>query len=160
MGTVARVALAHHESGQHEHGSVQVAHGHRCSSHTSRVVARLQPLVHCGAPCTRSASWTGRRREELVFGVSECSPFSPTTLQERADRAWRAAKLERVTPHALRHTYASFMIAAGANAKALSSYLGHASIQITYDRYGHLVPGNEAEAAMLMDAYLERSSSG
>jgi integrase len=93
-----------------------------------------------------------------VFGVSECSPFSPTTLQERADRAWRAAKLERVTPHALRHTYASFMIAAGANAKALSSYLGHASIQITYDRYGHLMPGNEAEAARLMDAYLERSS--
>lgn len=41
------------------------------------------------------------------------------------------------------------MIAAGVNAKALSTYMGHASIQITYDRYGHLMPGNEAEATGL-----------
>ena len=48
------------------------------------------------------------------------------------------------------------MIAAGVNAKALSTYMGHASITITLDRYGHLFPGNEAEAADLLDAYLER----
>jgi hypothetical protein len=39
------------------------------------------------------------------------------------------------------------MIAAGVNAKALSTYMGHANISITLDRYGHLMPGNEAEAA-------------
>jgi integrase len=49
------------------------------------------------------------------------------------------------------------MIAAGVNAKALSSYLGHSSISITFDRYGHLMPGNEEEAAGLLDAYLERA---
>jgi len=48
------------------------------------------------------------------------------------------------------------MIAAGVNAKALSSYMGHASITITLDRYGHLMPGNEEEAAALLDGYLER----
>jgi integrase len=48
------------------------------------------------------------------------------------------------------------MIAAGVNAKALSSYMGHSSVTITYDRYGHLMPGNEEEAAALLDAYLER----
>ena len=47
------------------------------------------------------------------------------------------------------------MIAAGVNAKALSTYMGHATISITLDRYGHLMPGNEAEAAGLLDAYLE-----
>ena len=46
-----------------------------------------------------------------------------------------------------RHTFASLMIAAGVNAKALSTYMGHAIISITLDRYGHLMPGNEAEAA-------------
>ena len=46
------------------------------------------------------------------------------------------------------------MIAAGVNAKALSTYMGHAGVSITYDRYGHLMPGNEAEAASLLDAYL------
>jgi integrase len=48
------------------------------------------------------------------------------------------------------------MIAAGVNPKALSTYMGHASITITLDRYGHLMPGNEAEAAGLLDAYLTR----
>lgn len=36
------------------------------------------------------------------------------------------------------------MIAAG-NAKALSVYMGHSSIVVTLDRYGHLMPGNEGE---------------
>jgi integrase len=32
--------------------------------------------------------------------------------------------------------------------------MGHASVTITFDRYGHLMPGNEAEAARLLDRYL------
>jgi integrase len=51
------------------------------------------------------------------------------------------------------------MIAAGVNAKALSTYMGHATIAITLDRYGHLMPGNEGEAAGLLDAYLDRADS-
>ncbi len=50
------------------------------------------------------------------------------------------------------------MIAAGVNAKALSTYMGHANIGITLDRYGHLMPGNEEEAAGLLDAYLARAA--
>jgi integrase len=42
------------------------------------------------------------------------------------------------------------------NAKAFATYLGHSSITITLDRYGHLMPGNEEEAAALLDAYLLR----
>jgi integrase len=49
------------------------------------------------------------------------------------------------------------MIAAGVNAKTLSAYLGHASITVTLDRYGHLSPGNESEAAALLDAYLDQN---
>jgi integrase len=51
------------------------------------------------------------------------------------------------------------MIAAGVNAKALSTYMGHTSVTITLDRYGHLMPGNEEEAAGLLDAYLERADT-
>ena len=46
------------------------------------------------------------------------------------------------------------MIGVGVNAKALSMYMGHASITITLDRYGHLMPDSEGEAAGLLDAYL------
>lgn len=45
------------------------------------------------------------------------------------------------------------------NAKALSTYLGHATISITMDRYGHLMPCNEEEAAALLDAYVQRADT-
>jgi integrase len=65
---------------------------------------------------------------------------------------------ERLRLHQARHTYASFMIAAGINAKALSSFMGHASITVTFDLYAHLMPGSEAEGAALLDAYLDGQS--
>jgi integrase len=99
--------------------------------------------------------WT----EGLVFGASSVSPFSPSPLRRRAETAWRKAKLEQIGLHECRHTFASLMIAAGVNAKALSTYMGHATISITLDRYGHLMPGNEDEAATLLDAYLARASA-
>jgi integrase len=89
----------------------------------------------------------------LVFG-NDGSPFDPRRVAERAKAAWKARDLGGLTLHECRHTYASFMIAAGANAKAVSTYLGHATIAITMDRYGHLMPGNEAEAADLLDVFL------
>jgi integrase len=95
---------------------------------------------------------------ELCFGLGAGRPFRPDTMQERADNAWLAAGLERLTPHDCRHTYASLSIAAGVNAKALSTYMGHSSIAITFDRYGHLMPGNEAEAADLLDTYLREQA--
>jgi hypothetical protein len=50
------------------------------------------------------------------------------------------------------------MIAAGVNAKALSEFMGHSSIQVTLDKYGHLMPGAENEAASRLDALLENAA--
>ena len=52
------------------------------------------------------------------------------------------------------------MIAAGGNAKALSTFVGHASVTITLDRDGHLFPGSESEVADMLDAYLARARKG
>jgi integrase len=95
------------------------------------------------------------RRDGLVFGRSATVPFAAWTVNERAKRAWDDAGLRRITLHECRHTFASFMIAAGVNAKALCVFMGHSSVTVTYDLYGHLMPGSEAEAAGLLDAYLE-----
>ena len=96
------------------------------------------------------------RRDGLTFGLSTVSPFNAHRLSDRAATAWRRAELDGITLHECRHTFASLMIAAGVNAKALSTYMGHANISITLDRYGHLMPGNEDEAAGMLDAYLAR----
>ncbi len=76
-------------------------------------------------------------------------------MQRAADAIWKKAGLQRITPHECRHSYASLMIAAGVNAKSLSQFMGHANISITLDRYGHLMPGSEEEAAGLLDGYLD-----
>ncbi|MFN8161368.1 MAG: tyrosine-type recombinase/integrase [Solirubrobacterales bacterium] len=92
--------------------------------------------------------------DDLVFGLGG-EPFHAVTIYRRADAAWEAAGLTvRLRLHQARHTYASFMVAAGVNAKALSAYMGHSSIKVTFDLYGHLMPGAEAEAAALLDTYL------
>ncbi len=107
------------------------------------------------------------RTEGLVFGATATRPFTPSNATRRAATAWRKENkrrakqelqlLQPISLHECRHTFASLMIAAGVNAKALSSYMGHASVTITFDRYGHLMPGNEREAAALLDAYLAQN---
>jgi integrase len=108
------------------------------------------------------------RRAGLIFGRDAGTPFEAEAVRKRALTAWKAANakraeqelpaLEPIGLHSCRHTFASWAIAAGVNAKALSTYMGHSSITITLDRYGHLMPGNEDEAAGLLDTYLERST--
>ena len=99
---------------------------------------------------------TGRSDDDLVFGREADKPFEPTTARSRALKAWKAHNppLEPITLHQCRHTAASFMIAAGANAKALSSVMGHASIEITFNRYGHLMPGSEEQVGERLAKYL------
>lgn len=105
------------------------------------------------------------RRTGLVFGRTDEKPFSHSGVQDRADRAWNNAGLARISYHECRHTFASLLIAAGlstqrnpmAIAKELAQYVGHASVTQTLDRYGHLFPGSEEEAAGALDAYLERA---
>jgi integrase len=84
-------------------------------------------------------------------------PTDPAILRRRAHKCWHEAELNPLGFHEGRHTFASIGIAAGLNAKTLSTYLGHATITITLDRYGHLMPGSEVEARAMLDAYLEGS---
>jgi integrase len=77
----------------------------------------------------------------------------------RGSKAIKAAGLGSLSIHDARHTYASLMIAAGVNAKALSEFMGHATIAITFDLYGHMLPGAHDEAAGLLDAFLARAAT-
>lgn len=96
--------------------------------------------------------------DALAFGDTPTDPFSYDPMIARARAAWKQAQLEPVGLHVARHTCASVMIAAGVNIKALSTFMGHASIQITLDRYGHLLPGSIDEATTLLDAFIERNA--
>jgi len=54
--------------------------------------------------------------------------------------------LRHITPHSLRHTFASLLIAQGESLAYVRDQLGHHSIRVTVDVYGHLVPGGNKAA--------------
>ena len=53
----------------------------------------------------------------------------------------KLAKLRKIRIHDLRHTYATIRLLSGHNIGDVSYQLGHSSIKITYDTYGHWLPG-------------------
>jgi integrase len=123
----------------------------------SRAGRRTVPIVGALRDLLVVHKANQERRDGLVFGGD--TPFHPSNLWRRAQRAWKRAGLEPIGLHEARHTFASVLIAAGVNPKAITTYMGHASIQTTYDLYGKLMPGSEAEAAALVDAYLARADT-
>ena len=78
-------------------------------------------------------------KDELVFPNTDGEPSNHyTVFKNHFKPALRRAGLRHVTFHSLRHSNASMRIQYGQNIKYLSTQLGHASIDITLDRYGHL----------------------
>ncbi len=65
------------------------------------------------------------------------------------------AELRRVRFHDPRHTFASLLIQQGESLAYVKDQLGHHSIQITIDRYGHLVPDGNRQAVDQLDAVEE-----
>jgi integrase len=92
-----------------------------------------------------------RLQGELVFPGDRGKPIDPDNFMHRDwARVLRRSGLKRIRFHDLRHTYASLLIAQGAHPKYIQVQLGHASIQTTLDRYGHLMPDiHQAEARKL-----------
>ena len=81
--------------------------------------------------------------EPLMFPGPGGRPLDYSWFNKRVwHKALEAARLRRVTIHALRHSYASFLIQAGASLAYVWDQLGHSSIQVTVDVYGHLVPAD------------------
>ena len=106
------------------------------------------------APTLRSALARLRSRFQggLVFCRADGKPIEPDNFIKREwARALRRANLRRIRFHDLRHTYASLLIAQGAHPKYIQAQLGHASIQTTLDRYGHLMPDAHAVEARKLD---------
>ena len=123
----------------------------------SRAGERAVPIVKALREQLIAQRLRTGRSMGLVFGPDGRQPFVYISLLKRTRTAWKTAGLASITLHECRHTFASLMIAAGVNPKALATFMGHSSIQITLDRYGHLFLGAEDEAAGMFDAFLERA---
>lgn len=89
---------------------------------------------------------------DLLFpGEVEGQPLCRPPIRRHLERALRAVGLCGYTLHSLRHTFASTMIDAGANPKALQVVLGHSSIQMTLGTYGHLFSTDLGDSLLTAD---------
>jgi hypothetical protein len=80
-------------------------------------------------------------RDALVFTAPEGGPLRAGNFRQRVwTSAVRAAGLDLFTIHGLRHTAASLYISACTPPKVVQRILGHASVVMTMDLYGHLYP--------------------
>jgi integrase len=77
----------------------------------------------------------------LVNPEGAHAPFSQRDVQCELRRACKAAGLEVRNPHDLRHTYATTLLMAGVSPAYVQKQLGHSSISMTVDIYGHWIPG-------------------
>ena len=100
----------------------------------------------------------GRDPADLVFTSPRGGPLRYSNFRPRHwTAAVEKAGLSGLEIHELRHTAASLMINQGADPKLIQSQLGHSSISITYDVYGHLFPDRLDELASQLDELVRRN---
>ena len=102
---------------------------------------------------------TGRDYGETVYGAGR--PLRHTNWYRRIWRpAVRAAGLpDQLRVHDLRHTSAALLIAEGAHPEKVKRHLGHSSITVTMDRYGHLFPSEDDALAQRLNERWRRSQA-
>jgi integrase/recombinase XerD len=92
-----------------------------------QAVAALQRYLETGRPRLVTSNSTA-----AVFLHKRGGPFAPVTLWKRIKRRARLAGMERnVTPHMLRHSFATHLLEHGADLRVIQELLGHASISTT-----------------------------
>jgi integrase len=95
-------------------------------------------------------------RQGRQNGAVSAASVTSGKIAERARRRWGAAGLEPITLHECRHTYASFLMAAGYTLRELMEFMGHSSLQAT-ERYVKLLPPlDETDPAERLNSYLRR----
>jgi integrase len=94
-----------------------------------------------------------------VLGASRRSPLGYNGLRGRSATGFKAAGLARVTLHEARHSFASYLAAAGIGTKDLTVILGHSSVTVSIDRYGHLFEAGKAQTAAQINSWLEAANT-
>ena len=103
----------------------------------------------------------GHELPQWVFPNLAGNTYAANDVREKVwYRLLNDAGLPRLTPHVLRHTYATLLIQDNQSLAYVQQQLGHASIKITVDTYGHLVPGGNRQAVDRLDNVLVEVGEG
>jgi len=98
--------------------------------------------------------------DELVFPSHAGTPIKPDNIAVRyMQPALERAGLRHFRFHDLRHTFGSLLIQSGASLAYVKEQMGHSSIQVTVDIYGHLIPGADISCVDKLDTPTQKSAN-
>jgi len=80
-----------------------------------------------------------RSEQDLVFAREDGKPYHRNAASDALDRAIKKAEIKRLTPHGLRHSFASLLLADGVPVPEVSALLGHKDSYVTWKVYAHFV---------------------
>lgn len=92
-------------------------------------------------------------QDSYVFCNYSGNPYDPRVYEDLFKRTLKAANLERINFHALRHTFATRALEAGMDIKVLSSILGHAQASTTLNLYAHALADHRKLSMDKMSEY-------
>jgi integrase len=94
------------------------------------------------------ANW---KENGLIFPSEVGTPLEERNVLRRFQKLCEANGLPKLRLYDLRHTHASLLIHEGVHPKKISERLGHSSIKLTMDTYGHLFEGSDRDSAEKME---------
>jgi integrase len=140
----------------HVTGSVNERSGEREPPKTTSRLVDLSPdlVAVLAAHITklrRHAMRTGRPLGDWLFPSQTGGLLEARNVRRALARVALRAGLGYMTPHDLRHTFGSTLVAAGESMVYVQQQMGHASIQITIDTYGSALPVTPRHGVALLD---------
>lgn len=97
---------------------------------------------------------TAWKHHDLVVSTGFGTPIIARNLNRSFDRLKNKLKMKQITFHELRHSHATLLLKANIHPKIVSERLGHSTIKVTLDRYSHVIPNMQKEAADMIDQLL------
>jgi integrase len=107
-------------------------------------VLKAHRATQAAAKLALGPDWTDSDR---VFVREDGRPIHPEVVSKRFLKLVERAGLPRITLHGLRHTHVAILANTDVPVKVISERLGHATVAFTLDRYAHVLPGAQSEAA-------------
>lgn len=121
----------------------KTAAGRRTIRLTDTMVAAL--VAHRARLQARRGATDDWADHDLVFPTGSGRPVNPSHVRRAFDRLVAQAGVRRITPHGLRKSHITALIAAGANVKAVAARVGHRDITTTLRTYTALTPSMQDE---------------
>lgn len=94
--------------------------------------------------------------QDFVITTSIGTPYHPNQFHKIYRKILKKSDLEQFDFHVLRHTHAAILFQRGVHPKVVQERLGHASINMTMDIYGHLMPGMQETAVQALSGLLSK----